>query len=287
MQTLWGAVSDDGGRRPVNEDAVLARPPVFIVADGMGGHHYGALASHSVVRAFAEFADRIDPAVPVQPAHVLEAIEHAKHLIRAGVRAARSATESQEDPVAGSTVAGAVLTSQHGSPCWLLFNIGDSRIYRHGEGGLNQISVDHSMVQELLDAGAITAAQAQHHPQRNVITRAVGSTRDAEVDFWMLPAHPSQRLLLCSDGLTSEVTTAEVARALSSPAAADEVCTDLVRRATLDGARDNVSVVVVDLLTEGFADQPPTSTMAGAGAAAGLLDDLEDTVPRPGTGAFR
>lgn len=299
MQTIWGAATDAGGYRQVNEDAVLATPPVFLVADGMGGHVYGALASASVVRAFEEFAAHYDPDEPVEPAQILTVITRAQELIRTGLQAghteepqhAQQAGDSRATPaatpLAGSTVAGAVLTTRHGAPYWLVFNVGDSRIYRYDEDGLTQISVDHSVVQELLDSGTITAEAARTHPERNVITRAVDTNHTAEVDFWMLHAGGPQRLLLCSDGLTGELTAAEITQSLAGRYGPERTCLDLLHRATDGGARDNVSVVVVDLLSDDTAEV--TAPRAGTGSAepVDLPDDLDDTLPRAGADALR
>lgn len=287
VQTLWGAVTDAGGRRRVNEDAVLARPPVFMVADGMGGHVYGAMASECVIQAFAEFADQIVPGAPVEPAQINAVIHHAQNLIRARLRAQRpdppsdpqGASETDAEPLAGSTAAGAVLTSREGTPYWLVFNVGDSRVYRHDETGLDQISVDHSLVQELIDAGTLTAEAARTHPDRNVITRAVGSARPVEADFWMLHAGEDQRLLVCSDGLVGELDPEQIAMVMSGPAGPEHLSRELVRRAVDGGARDNVSAVVVQL-------QPGHLGVPGS-LGSPWDEDLDDTLPRPGAGALR
>ncbi|MGC0142326.1 PP2C family protein-serine/threonine phosphatase [Pseudactinotalea sp. Z1732] len=299
VHTDWGAVTDAGGRRRVNEDAVLAAPPVFLVADGMGGHVYGALAAQCVVEAFEAFAAGLEPGAPVEPAQILAVIDHSRDLIRAGVRAAQGDRPesrarptgetgghddpgSGEPPLAGSTAAGLVLTTQQGVPYWLAFNVGDSRIYRYDEDGLVQVSVDHSVVQELLDAGAITAGQAREHPQRNVITRAVDSSHDVDVDFWMLHAGGPQRLLLCSDGLTEELTPDEVTASLAAPGDAEQACRDLVERATRAGARDNVSAVVVDLLADGAAQSTAPRCGGRRASSADAGAELDDTLPRAG-----
>lgn len=296
MQTVWGAITDSGGHRQVNEDAVLAAPPVFIVADGMGGHIYGALASACVVQAFEEFSAGLDPCLPVQPADIHHVIGRAQELIRAGLRQAGAPAPQRPaggpDPgpdhaqLAGSTVAGAVLTTHQGAPYWLMFNVGDSRIYRYEEAGLAQISVDHSVVQELVDAGVITTEAARSHPERNIITRAVDSSGPAEVDFWMLNAGGPQRLLLCSDGLTGELTTEQISRTLAARQGPEEACLDLLHQAIDGGAQDNVSVVVVDLLSHHTAEV--TAPRSGAGGAAPVeLPDLNDTRPRTGADPVR
>jgi PPM family protein phosphatase len=275
VHTRWGAASDAGGRRRVNEDAVLAEPPVFCVADGMGGHARGAMASDAVVTAFGELASRLrrdGEQADVTPEQVEAAVDAAQRRIRSGL--GLTEPESGEEITAGSTLAGAVLTRSEGRASWLVFNIGDSRVYRWSRGVLNQISVDHSVVQEMVDAGAIDVEAARNHPHRNIITRAVGSGATVRPDFWVLTARRGDRLLLCSDGLVDEVTESQIADALGSGDPADAVVRRLLDRATADGgARDNVSLVVVE------ADLPAEPDDATAPRDLGAYDP-EDTIPR-------
>src|SRR5690606_23328984 len=152
MQIHWGVATDAGGRRQANEDAVLADPPVFAVADGMGGHARGDMASRYAVAELTALT-RIDH--PVGPADVAPALRRAGDRIREAM--------AGEDAVAGTTVAGAVLTEQDGEPFWLVFNVGDSRVYRCTQQDIEQVSVDHSLVQEMVDLGTISAAEARRH----------------------------------------------------------------------------------------------------------------------------
>ncbi len=269
----YGAVTDTGGRRAVNEDAVLARPPVFCVADGMGGHARGSRASAAGVAAFARLAAglRGDGPHEVSVEEVQQAVLDAQRRIRGEL--GLTAPESDEHMTAGSTLAGAVLTRADERLCWLVFNVGDSRIYRFSGGALTQISVDHSVVQEMVESGEIDAEVARTHPMRNVITRAVGSGRDVTPDFWLLGAAPNDRLLLCSDGLVNEVDEGEIASLLGSGGTALQVAEVLLARATRGGARDNVSIVVVDLDLPADADEVTAPRLAGA-------YDPEDTMPR-------
>lgn len=285
MQAVWGVATDAGGRRAVNEDAVLAEPPVFVVADGMGGHVHGAMAADMVVAAFTEFARTIGPNQPIQPAHVLQVVRTAQDRIRTSLAAAApvqvEAGAEARAPTAGSTVAGAVLTVHEGAPHWLVFNIGDSRIYRYDENGLIQISVDHSVVQELLDAGVIDAWAARNHPQRNVITRAVGSRENVEPDFWMLRAGSPQRLMLCSDGLVTELPDQHLAAALGGGGGPQWVSQQLLQDAVADGARDNVSLVVVDLVEEDADISGDTAPRGDTEANQRFWDTGNgDTLPR-------
>ena len=235
MQIHWGVATDAGGRRQANEDAVLADPPVFAVADGMGGHARGDMASSYVVAELATLA-RVDR--PVRPEDVVAVLRRAGERIREEM--------AGQDAVAGTTVAGAVLTEQDGEPFWLVFNVGDSRVYRCTRQDIEQVSVDHSLVQEMVDLGTISAAEARHHPQRNVITRAVGTGPVPDVDFWMLRAGGPDELVLCSDGLFGELSDAEIGEVVAAAGHPQEAAATLLDRAVQGGgANDNVSVVVV------------------------------------------
>lgn len=251
MRMQWGTATHAGGRRSHNEDSLLAVPPVFAVADGMGGHAHGDVASRTVVEALRELAGQ---AVPVRPEDVVAALQAAAEEIR-GVTAQERIDPGTtgRGPVAGTTVAGAVLTEEDGEAYWLVLNVGDSRVYRFHRGRLEQVSVDHSVVQELVDAGALSAAEAAEHPQRHVITRAVGTGELPEVDFWMLRPRPGGRLLMCTDGLVGELAEDEIAGVLRRRADPQITASELVARAVRGGAEDNVTVVVVDV--EGDDDQ--------------------------------
>ncbi len=147
---------------------------------------------------------------------------------------------------AGTTVAGVAAAPQDGDPYWLVFNVGDSRVYRLADGALEQVSVDHSVVQELRDAGRLAPHEAERHPERHVITRAVGTGPLPEADFWLLPAGPADRILLCSDGLTQELDDDAIRYLLMEQPDPQSAAEILVRAAVEAGGRDNVTVVVVD-----------------------------------------
>jgi len=269
VQVAWGAATDAGGRRPANEDAVLAQPPVFLVADGMGGHVHGAMASDIVVQTFAEFSDTWHPDLEVRGQDVQQAVRTAQQRLRATL-----ADSGEASVTAGSTAAGVVLTVHEGAPYWLVFNVGDSRVYRWAHQELSQVSVDHSVVQEMVEAGMLAPAQAGIHPQRHVITRAVDSGVDTAVDFWLLAAAPDERLLLCSDGLLGELSHDQIVSVLHRHDLASDAAEELLAEAIAGGAADNVSVVVVDLA--GTADVARTSPRQDEEQVAALAT----TVPR-------
>lgn len=262
MRTLWGSATDQGLVRSINEDSLLAYPPVFLVADGMGGHDAGNVASRVVVDEFTSLIGN-DFATTEQV--------HA-----AIMRSAERMREALGSRTGGTTVAGAALTIVDDGEYWLVFNIGDSRVYRLDGDGLEQISVDHSVVQELLDSGEIDAPTARNHPERHVITRAVGTGSLPEPDYWLLPVSTSDRFLLCSDGLTTELTDETIEHGLRSFDDPQVAADWLVGAAVENGGRDNVTVVVVDVvaLSGGLPAADATITR-------GRIEDADRT-PRHG-----
>lgn len=253
MRTSWGSATDRGLVREVNEDALLAYPPVFLVADGMGGHDAGDLASRITVEEFAQLAGQ--SAATADDIHACFARTSAR--IRGEFTGGRQG---------GTTVAGVAVTVHDDTAYWLVFNVGDSRVYRWAEDALEQVSVDHSVVQELVDQGRIDPADAETHPERHVLTRALGTGDEPEPDYWLLPAGLHDRLLICTDGLTRELSDTDIAAVLADVADAQDAANELVRRSLESGARDNVSAVVVDVAT-----------------SVGALDDVHITVPRAGS----
>lgn len=232
----WAAVSDVGRRRPANEDSLIVQPPVFAVADGMGGHAAGDRASAAVVDRLSALAERgdVDRLVVgdtlAQAAHDIDAL--AAHL-----------------PLgAGTTVTGAVLDVAGPQPCFVVFNVGDSRVYRFERNELSQVTHDHSVVQELVDQGLLAEADAEGHPESNVVTRALGFQEVPRPDYWTIPIRAGMRLLVCSDGLTKELPDERLRLHLAARLSAAETAAALVDAALAAGGRDNVTVIVVDVL---------------------------------------
>ncbi|MDA8359113.1 MAG: protein phosphatase 2C domain-containing protein [Actinomycetota bacterium] len=238
ITTNWGAATDVGLVRHENQDAFIAQMPLFVVADGMGGHAAGALAS---TLAVGEFSSLQAAGVPTVEA-VARSIDDANCRIRA-----EAAISSGADGM-GTTVVGLALVSDHDQELWLVFNVGDSRLYRLWEDNLTQITTDHSEVQELVEAGAITSEAARRHPDRNVITRAVGISDELVADFWLRQPEPGERFLLSTDGLTGEVADEDIRRVLMAEADPSVAATRLVERALAMGGHDNVTAVVVDVI---------------------------------------
>lgn len=228
-----------GAVRSLNEDALLLGPPVFLVADGMGGHSRGEEASARVVEAFQ----------PLVGAHLPVAAEVEQALTRARALVADIETndpDDESDP--GATMVSASYLVEGDRAYWLIAHVGDSRAYLWTSAGLEQVTRDHSVVQELLDAGQLSPEAAARHPDRHVITRAIGSRGNAEAAYSLVPLARGQRLLLCSDGLTGEVSDRAIAMILSHTPSCAQAVGDLVEAAVNMGGRDNVTVVVVDVV---------------------------------------
>jgi PPM family protein phosphatase len=257
------AATDRGRVRVVNEDSFVAEPPLFLVADGMGGHAYGDRASQETVRVLTRALAGDEP---VHPEAVLSAVQKANAAVQDIGGAA----------FAGTTLAGLALARDHsGRLYWMAFNVGDSRIYRWDGDQLAQLSVDHSAVQELVEDGLITLLEAEHHPDRNVVTRALGAVSDPDPDVWLLPASGRQCYLLCSDGLTKELDNVRIAAVLrESPG---DAAVRLIDAALAAGGADNITVVFVEATTSNGKRQPDPSDITPRRT---LPEHLEKTHPR-------
>jgi PPM family protein phosphatase len=244
-----GAATDVGLLREVNEDAYLVAPPVFVVADGMGGHENGDVASRIVVEEFAELAEHgFDPT-------------RGREAVAATLEASQRRLAEYAAPgpgprrTPGTTVVAALLAEQEGAPAWLLANLGDSRIYAVSGGELRQVSTDHSVVQEMVDAGEITADEALAHPERHVITRALGGPVLEQADYFVLRIAEAERLLLCTDGVSGLVDDDEIAAILTQSPDPRDAADRLVAAALEAGGDDNATAVVVDVVGL-VSDQP-------------------------------
>jgi len=236
VRLAWASETDVGRRRKANEDSYIARVPIFAVADGMGGHLSGDLASAAVV-------DRLDETFTpdtVDPQLVEGALGQATRDI--------AIVAGDSELGVGTTVTGAVLTVADGVPSFAVFNIGDSRVYRFERNSLKQVTVDHSLVQEMFEAGEITRSQLARHPDGNIITRAVGFQPDPVPDYWMLPLTKGMRLIICSDGLTGELDDKRIRLNLAAGLSPSETAGALVDAALASGGRDNVTVIVIEVL---------------------------------------
>ncbi|WCD93155.1 PP2C family protein-serine/threonine phosphatase [Microbacterium sp. nov. GSS16] len=265
------ALTDVGLRREINEDAMLAQSPVFLVADGMGGHDAGDKASAAVVEAFAPLAG-----------HPVSMEEIGAALARANERV--SAISAQHARGAGSTVAAVALVEHESAPHWLVFNVGDSRVYRHRGSSLEQLTVDHSLGQELVDAGELRPENLADFSQRNVITRAVGAA-DSIADSWLVPVVDGERLLICSDGLSGEISDESIRATLTMCGRPETATEALVRRAKEAGGRDNISVIVIDVVAGGAmraSDDATDNRMPSESRTDSMLESTTVPVRRRG-----
>ncbi|MFT4124066.1 MAG: protein phosphatase 2C domain-containing protein [Microbacteriaceae bacterium] len=274
-----GAATDIGLHRAVNEDALIAEFPVFAVADGMGGHEAGDRASAAVVGALGALVGRRHP----DAEDVRATIETAHARVRGIV--------TSTDRGAGSTVAGLTVLEPEGQhPHWLVFHIGDSRVYRMRAGALEQLTVDHSLGQQLIDAGLLAPEELPGYRGRNVITRAVGAD-DSDPDLLTLPIAAGDRMLLCSDGLTREVPDPAIAEQLAGRRPPQQTAEALVGLALAAGGHDNVTVLVVDVVAGAPAGPdrcaavpdagPPDAGPPDAGPPGAAPPIDEDTLESP------
>lgn len=276
LRVSVGAHTDPGRRRSVNEDALLAEFPVFVVADGMGGHDAGDRASAAVVDAFRPLAGREHLA----PEEVPAAVARAHHAVALLSRAAERG--------AGSTLAALVAVRQGDVPYWLVVNIGDSRVYRLLGNTLQQITRDHSVAQELVDQGRLARDEMATYPGRNVITRAVGAP-GSDPEYWLVPAVTGERLLVCSDGLSGELGDEALRAGLTLGGATAATARALVAQALERGGRDNVTAIVVDVLDGGAGPEADAVTgglsYTGAVRTPAEVDTLPSTRARRASGA--
>jgi protein phosphatase len=267
--------TDTGRRRRQNEDAFVCEPPLFAVADGMGGAQAGELASRLAAAAIEENA----PAIRGE--------EGVAGVVRAAN--ARIFEHSVRDPSAAGmgTTATVALVDEFAETATIA-HVGDSRAYRYRDGVLEQLTTDHSLVGELVRSGRLTEAEAAVHPHRSVITRALGTEADVEVDTLTVDLRPGDLVLICSDGLSAMVRDEEIVRLLEATASDPHDAADaLIRAANAAGGEDNVTVVLFELVEgEPGARSPATPTIAPRAvdtvSSPATADD--DSVSRHGAG---
>ena len=271
MKLSWGAASHVGMVRQQNEDAYVAESNVFAVADGMGGHNAGEVASALAVDGLRRAAAAGFSAA--------EGLVAAINTTNATIHEASGGLSEQRGM--GTTLTALVpLPATDGEPQRVVVaNVGDSRIYLWRGDELKQVSADHSYVQELLSEGLITAEEARIHPRRNIVTRALGIEGDVNADSWVLPMVVGDRYVLCSDGLVDEVDDEEIATILRTSINPQVAADHLVRVANEHGGRDNTTVVVVDILAD-TADVTSQGTAQYTSATS--TTPPESSAPSPG-----
>ncbi|WP_417554117.1 PP2C family protein-serine/threonine phosphatase [Microbacterium sp.] len=237
LQLAWAGATDRGRRRENNQDSYLARYPLFVVADGMGGHAGGEIASQCTITRLDEM---------VTEGEVSDAaIQAALHLAVDDIHQHPDTT----DEGTGTTLTGAYLdTAEDGTRRWVVLNIGDSRVYLARDERLVQVTTDHSVVQELIASGKISPEEADGHPYSNVITRAVGASELVAPDYVIVEPRDGDRLVVCSDGLTKELTDYGILHFLRENPDPGAAVDAMVDAALENGGRDNVTVIVVQVI---------------------------------------
>ena len=247
------ALSDTGRKRRRNEDAYVVRPPLFAVADGMGGAQAGEVASEM---AIDQFVEEREPGTPAE-----------KQLEEIALSANRKIWEMAQSDTRhagmGTTLTAAMLDGQNVA----VGHVGDSRLYLYRDGTLERMTRDHSLVEEFVRQGKLTPEQAEKHPQRSVITRALGPEGTVEVDTFRIPARDGDVYLLCSDGLSGMVSDDDLAAILGEGRPLDQTAAALVEAANDNGGRDNITAVLFRLEDDG-----------SGGASAGVATDSYDTI---------
>lgn len=241
--------TDTGRQRRDNEDSAFARAPVFVVADGMGGAQAGEVASRIAVEAFEQGLP--DSGSPEE--RLAERVREANAQIYERSRADRGRAGM------GTTLTAAYVDDTHVA----IAHVGDSRAYLFRDGSLQRLTQDHSLVDELVRRGKLTEEQAAEHPQRSIITRALGPEPDVEVDTWTYPARAGDVILLCSDGLTSMISEERVKTILAEHDNLGATGDALIREANEAGGRDNITVVLFRLEELGPNDASGEQTMVG------------------------
>ena len=216
----WGIATHAGRVRDQNEDTGHASPWLFVVADGMGGHQAGEVASEITVTTIRNACTPAPIGADETPLAHPHLSDLVKSVVDANTAIFRASIDNPSQQGMGTTVTALGLIVDDTDPdtphALGLVNVGDSRTYLHRNGHLRQVTIDHSFVQELVDQGQITAFEARYHPRRNIVTRALGIEPDVRVDSWRLPLIRGDRYVLCSDGLVDEVDDEEISALVAS-----------------------------------------------------------------------
>jgi len=254
--------SDTGRKRRRNEDAYVVQPPLFAVADGMGGAQAGEVASRLAVEALAD-----DDGGTGGESRVLQLIQEANRRVYEH-QGSNSDTSGMGTTMTVALVEDGIVTIGH---------VGDSRAYLVRDGAVDQLTEDHSLVAELIRSGKLSPEEAESHPQRSVITRALGSDPDVDVDTFTVEAQPGDVFLLCSDGLTSMVGDESILEAVEGHRGdLDGAASELVQRANRAGGEDNITVVCFEIAEEGAVAEE-TAVLPATAPAPATADD-EDTL---------
>ena len=261
-----GSATDVGRVRHTNQDLALDGPDLFAVADGMGGHAGGEVASNLAIETLQNAFARHPSADGLR-----QAINEANAAIWR-----RSLLDSDLRGMGTTLTAAALVPAGDGQDVVVLANVGDSRAYLYSAGRITQVTADHSLAEEKVRQGELTEAEAAVHPHRHILTRALGVGPDVAVDLWEVRLQEGDRLLLCSDGLTNEVEDDQIAQVMGTVPEPNEAADALVALANQHGGADNITAVVVDVLVadEASAGDGHGPTEAAAVGPAALVDGL-------------
>ncbi len=279
MIELRGATASHVGNvRESNQDRVHFAGYTGVVADGMGGHQGGEMAASIAISEFVHIVD------PIAPGGLAELVENAN----------KAVFEKAADPeLRGMGTTLVALTLRPDEQSISIVNVGDSRAYHLRDGSLKQLTLDHSLVEDLVRQQRLTPEEAQNHPQRNILTRALGIASQVEVDRFIKEVEVGDRFLLCSDGLFNEVAEDDIAAILLANPEPDEAANILVEAALSAAGRDNISVAVIDVVPQGHGGDLSSgeaetllvpATPVDVGAGDGANPDLEVAAAGPAVG---
>jgi PPM family protein phosphatase len=264
-------MTDAGRRRRRNEDALVVEPPVFAVADGMGGAQAGEVASRIAAAVFREFHE----------ADALEAERRVEAIIQEANRRIHERAHADAHATGmGTTVTAALVEGERVA----IGHVGDSRAYRIRNGELEQLTEDHSLVADLMRSGRLSPEEADVHPQRSVITRALGTDPEVDVDTVVVDARPGDLFLLCSDGLTTMLGDDEILSVVRETESLEQAVKALVKGANRRGGEDNVTVILFTVEEEQALDETAALAVDGHGEVEDLEDTLTGLEPPPAAG---
>lgn len=266
LRLSWGGATHQGQVRPVNQDALHAEGGLFVVADGMGGHQAGEVASRITVKTLAgrdhaSIDDLVDSAVAANTAVWTQS------------------STGEEFKGMGTTLTALAVIGDGRPPRLGLVNVGDSRVYRRRGDQFEQLTDDHSYVAELVRRGQISDVEAETHPYRNMLTRAIGVAESVEVDRWELTPEAGDVYLLCSDGLINEVPDDDIVTILDDNEDATEAARELIARANQSGGRDNITVVLVAIEVEEVPDVAAPSAADASPMDTGVISSVMHPTP--------
>lgn len=240
MKVRYAAITDRGRKRKINEDYYHAEYPVFVVADGLGGHRGGEIASKLAVNSFVDYLKHSYKSARSvnELAKIME-----KSILEIGKKLLKESSKNEELEGMGTTISAAVFYKDY----LTIAHVGDSRVYLLRKGNLKQITKDHTFVQMLVDRGEITAEEAKEHPLKNALLQAVGTDALFEVEIKTLKLIPSDALLLCTDGLHSHLTETQIIEVLKSELSTEDKVKRLVRQALDAGGNDNITAILLEI----------------------------------------